>query len=156
MNRVSSTIATFLFTALLTNASFAVVLFSCDGLRVNIKNKTNYTCTRTSVWLRHGDWFYKPPHTVNSGGTGYWGALENIYGPNMALTFECGGYSFSVKNQQNHARMRFKGGGKQHNAIYDVDKHLSVSNKQTQQAECSKDLPGISEVVVSIKHPKRH
>ncbi|WP_330925405.1 hypothetical protein [Candidatus Sororendozoicomonas aggregata] len=151
MNSVLLTIAIFISTVFLTSLSFATDQPPENCLKVNILNKTSYTCNRTDHTLKHGDWviWREPPISLRPYGRDYWmGCQDDFYGPDMRATYECNGYSFSVRNQQNFCFLKT---GNQRYSAYDVDKHLNVTNKQTQHAAFHNQKPGIAEITISLK-----
>ena len=153
MGRVLPAIATFISMIFLINSGFTRA--SSQYLRVNFYNKTDYTCEITNVCRKHGMWDKEPfeNQLIDKHKSIYWsGKQSGFFGPDMALTLQCSGYSFSVRNQQNYT---FLGGGKQHYSTYDVDKHLNVINKQVKHASVHHGAPGIANVTVSLKgsHP---
>ena len=109
------------------------------------------TCKRTNFTLKHGEWrgAQKPPEELHPHKKGYWTACEShLYDPDMAVTYKCNGYSFSVETQQNFCLLE---AGDQHNRIYDIDKHLSVTGNEIQHANKKLRRPGVAQVDVSLK-----
>lgn len=148
MKRVLLTFAAFIATIFVMRYSFASFLDE-TYLRVNFHNDTKYTCKSTSTYLRRGYWYHNPPESVAPGASDYWGGSEaNYYGPDMAVKFKCGDYSFIVRNQQNYAVWA---AGDQNCSTSDVDEHLSVVNKQTRHASCWYNTAGIADVTVSLR-----
>lgn len=150
MNRVLLTLATFISTTFLISASFAGSATE-ECLQVNVLNKTNYTCNRKDFALKHGSWTdgKTPPIAIHPQRGEYWTACQTeFYGPNVTATYECNGYFFSVKNQQN---LLFVKAGNQHCRVYNIDKHLNVTNKQTQHANEVSHKIGIAQVIISLK-----
>ncbi|WP_330927401.1 hypothetical protein [Candidatus Sororendozoicomonas aggregata] len=150
MNRVLLTNATFISTIsaistiLLTNAGFADT--ESLILKVNLHNRTNYTCKTSSPNLRHGFWNMRPPKSIQAHTTDYWMVQQShFYGPDVAVTLKCGDYSFSVRNRQTFSFV----GGNQYCSTYGVDKHLKVTNKQIQHAKY-RHIPGIADISVSL------
>ncbi|WP_330924911.1 hypothetical protein [Candidatus Sororendozoicomonas aggregata] len=153
MNKASlAVIATFIFTILPAAASSASSFkskFNSKALQVNFINNTRYACKITRNYLKHGQWDIKPPDEIGAYNESIWDATQYAFhGPDIALTFKCGDYSFSVKNQQDFSALV---GGGQHNATYDVDNHLRVTNREIQRAATVQDIPGIAEIKVSLK-----
>ncbi|WP_330925396.1 hypothetical protein [Candidatus Sororendozoicomonas aggregata] len=145
MNKVLPVITTFIYMMFFTNASFAA-FHQAESLEVFFTNNTDYKCT-LDAYLKHGEWHRKPPKSVSKHSVVYWIAEQGIYGPDIIITFNCGGYSFSTKNQQNFSEFE---GGDQHCSTFDVDKHLYVTNKQTQHAAFGSKL-GKAEIYVALK-----
>lgn len=145
MNRALQAIVTCISMLFLTNPGFA---YETGGfLYVHAFNKTKYTCTITHQKIKHGYWFYQPPDSIAANAEGGWtGSQTAVYGPDMVVTLKCGGYSFTVENRQNLSLFI---AGNQHCKTYNVDKHLSVTNKQTKHASIHEG--GIAEVTVSLK-----
>ncbi|WP_330925395.1 hypothetical protein [Candidatus Sororendozoicomonas aggregata] len=146
MNRVLPAIVTFIYMMFFTNACFAEILNPTRYLIVDFINDTNYEC-KINAYLKHGKWKKKPPESIQKQSSTYWVGEQTAYGPNIIVTFTCGGYSFSTKNQQNYSGLR---GGDQHYTTFGVDKHLHVINKQTQHAAYWKK-GGKAEIIVSSK-----
>ncbi|WP_330927307.1 hypothetical protein [Candidatus Sororendozoicomonas aggregata] len=146
MNRVLPAIAIFIYMMFFTNASFA--RYTETALEVSFVNNTEYTCT-INANLKHGKWDKKPPDSLRKHSSTYWYVLQHhSYGPDMTVKFTCGGYSFSARNQQNFCSLK---GGKQKHATFDVDKHLTVTNKELQHASYHSRKPGIARITVSSK-----
>ncbi|WP_330927409.1 hypothetical protein [Candidatus Sororendozoicomonas aggregata] len=151
MNRVLLTTAVFISTIFLLNSGYASepvdpTNLPSGHLRVNFHNATGYTCKSSGIHLKHGNWSHKPPGSVGPHKSDFWEGKQTYRGPDMALTFECGGYSFSVRNQQNFSWME---GGDQNNSTYSVNKHVKVTNKQFQHAR-TRNIMGIANITVSL------
>ncbi|WP_330924248.1 hypothetical protein [Candidatus Sororendozoicomonas aggregata] len=149
MNRVLLAVATFISMISLTNSGFAVG--TDEGyLEVNFQNNTDYDCKITAPDKpRYGGWYGKPPKSIAAHHSGIWlGRQDNYHyhGPNMSVVLKCGGYSLSLKNQQNYSLCK---GGKQHFS-YTADKHLTVSYKQTRGASYHSHECGVADVTVSF------
>ncbi|WP_330927266.1 hypothetical protein [Candidatus Sororendozoicomonas aggregata] len=148
MNSMLAAFATLVFMVFITNAGF--VHADEKYLVVDFYNKSGYTCKITDYKLKHGYWYGEPKKSLAIK-TGYmysWSAKQSTYGPDMTVTLSCGGYSFSVRNQQNYCFMK---GGNQYTNTFNVDKHLNVTNKQTQHAAVWGGKTGIAAVIVSLK-----
>ncbi|WP_330927310.1 hypothetical protein [Candidatus Sororendozoicomonas aggregata] len=147
MNRLLSAISIFIYMMFFTNVSFADYDLQ-DTLQVNFVNTTDYDCT-TSVDLKHGRWDTKPPEVIPKRVSTFWiASQQNLRGPDMTITFTCGDYSFSVRNQQNFCLFK---GGEQTNTTSDVDEHLNVINKQIKKASYHDKTPGIAQIIVLSK-----
>ncbi len=151
MNGLLLTVAMFISTVFLTSSSYADKSKEEGCLRVEILNKTNYTCKRTDFSLKHGQWVdgLEPPAMIRPYTDRVWKACQDtLYGPDMTATFSCNGHSFSVRNQQNFCLLA---SGNQHYSAYNVDKHLNVTNKQTRHADKSAHEFGVAQIVISLK-----
>ncbi|WP_330925394.1 hypothetical protein [Candidatus Sororendozoicomonas aggregata] len=147
MNRVLPAIATFIYMMFFTNASFAK-FDPEESLEISFTNNTPYDCI-AAAHLKRGIWHTKPPKRLKKYSVTSWVVLQtHYYGPDLTATFNCGGYSFSTRNQQNFSGFE---GGDQTLSTSDVDKHLKVINKQVQHASCGKEKPGVAEIIVSPK-----
>ena len=149
MNSMLAAFATLIFMVFITNAGF--VHANQNYLRVDFYNKTGYTCKITDNQLKYGSWYRKPKKslTIKTGNIISWSAEQSdFHGPDMTITLSCGGYSFSVRNQQNYCYME---GGDQYTNTFNVDKHLDVTNKQVQHAAVWGGKTGIAAVTASLK-----
>ncbi|WP_330925398.1 hypothetical protein [Candidatus Sororendozoicomonas aggregata] len=148
MNRVLPAIMTFTYMMFFTNASFAK-WFNPEGrLEISFINNTDYDC-KANTHLKHGEWDQEPPETLYKHLTTGWVVNQlHGHGPDLRVKFTCGGYSFSTRNQQNLSALA---GGDQTLSVSDVDKHLTVTNKQIQHASWWNEKPGKAQIVVTPK-----
>ena len=151
MNRVLSAIVTFIYMMFFTNISFAKKYSPEESLEITFINKTDYSCA-ADAYLKHGQWDKKPPKSIPKHSTANWIVYQSVvWGPDLRIKFTCGGYSFSTKNQQNYCAFK---AGNQHYSTSGVDRHLTVTNKQTRHAAYAYDgikLSGKAAIVVSSK-----
>ncbi|WP_330927309.1 hypothetical protein [Candidatus Sororendozoicomonas aggregata] len=137
---------TFISVTFFTNVSFAH--YQSRMLDVHFINKTDYACRAYSD-INRGYWDIEPPRWIKKHSEADWRVeQEEYHGPDITVKFKCGHYSFSVRNQQNFCEFE---GGDQTCSTFHVDKHLNVTNRETQHASYRFDKEGIAEIVVSPK-----
>ena len=170
MNRVLLGVATFISTILLTNSGFAsdsrspkIDFVNTTNLKANwapgggtleidFYNDTKYACKIKKSTLTYGVWYERPPNSdeiiAKHTNVSWWAHQSSGHGPDISMEIECGGYSFKIRNHQNFTVLE---GGDQFCSVYDVDKHLTVTNKQTQHSSYIDDDEGVAKVAVSLK-----
>lgn len=86
------------------DTSRAYLTNGADGTSIAILNHTNSTCNLESSDLKHG--FLDrtlPPDHIPSGVGGVFYIYDSAFGPEITLSYNCGGKKITLYNQQNMA-----------------------------------------------------
>ena len=123
----------------------AEVAGSCGTIHIQVSNETGTSCKLSHFDIVHGIYEVFPPTQILAGDSKFVDIDQWGYGPNIELTYDCGGKKVILKSQMNRSIFW----GKTPSAsILEQDRSLSVTHNEV-SGSCFFLLPGVVNWVIS-------
>lgn len=97
----------------------------CGRMVVHVANKTDSICTLEDAKLTHGNFEKFPALSIRPGDTTTFELVQSFMGPDITLTYDCGGKKVAFQSQQNVCVLK---GGMRHPMVVREDSGITVKD----------------------------